>query len=346
MISPVGELGLQQIRYNRTSLNIVPSTASFAFAKDDHFIDPVVSTQTQVLDVLANDVKGSSGEIKIISRTPAARGTVTILDQGTSDPTDDRIAYRANNDFTAGVDQFTYTIQSLTGELSTATVTVHVGSSSPTDPNSDTADDLVLFQLGIFKNGQEVTSVKVNEEFQLRVSVKDLRTTAVPSPAFDRRGVFAAFADILYNQSLASVVTTGLTGDGAILGFDVDFLAPYDSGIISGDVFFPGVINDVGAAQSSNGSGNPTGTSLLPMFEVTLIAKATGVLTFVADPANENRPFTDTLLFEPPNPVIDISKIRYTTNSVTITGPSSEFTNPINPFDVNDDGDISPSMHF
>ncbi len=342
LISPVNELTVQQLRFNRTKLTIVPSGTDFAFAKDDNFLTPISNVGVQSLDVLANDNPGPSGEIQIIQVTAAANGNVQIDTKGTSNPADDVILYSAIQNFN-GTDQFTYTIQSLSGELSTATVTVQVGTNTQ-------ADDDVLMQVAVTDiNGNDITSINVGETFKVRVSVKDLRTTPIPSVINDRRGVFAAYMDVLFNQKLAEVSTTkatadrnaGLQTDEAIRGFDVDFINPYSSGINSGDIFIPGVINDIGATQTSNGAGNPTGTDLLAVFEVTMRAKAAGPLSFVLDPASENPPFTDTLLFEPVNPVA-ISRIRYTADSITVVAPAPEFMNPTNRFDVNNDGDISP----
>jgi hypothetical protein len=342
LITPVGALGIQNLRFNRARLNIVPADGNFAFAKDDHFITPISNLVESSLNVLANDNPGPSGEIKIIRVTAADNGTVRIDDRGTSSPTDDRVIYSPNVGFN-GTDQFTYTIQSLAGEVSTATVTVQVGNSS--------GDDLILFDLKAkaLDGVTDITTVNVGETFKLVASVQDLRTSPVPGVLNDRRGVFAAFADVLFDQRLAQISTTQAAADLAanlntsarVLGFDINYVNPYNSGIISGDVFFPGVINDVGAAQSSDGSGSPTGTALRTMFEVIVRAIAPGQLTFVADPANENPPFTDSLLFEPTQPV-DIARIRYTASSVTVRAAGSEFTNPVNRFDVNSDTKVSP----
>jgi hypothetical protein len=319
----------EEIRYGRSTIEVVPSGVNFPFAKDD---SPARLTagQPSTIDVLANDIPGTQPPIRISSTTQPASGQVQISDNGT--PTifsDDRIIYTPNTNFT-GTDSFRYTITDQRGFTSTATVTVQVGTEAQVQ-----ADDLVQLRLSVTDlAGQEISQVAAGAKFQLRGFVQDLRTNPVAG------GVFAAFQDILYSSNLVSV-DTQTNAPFFQISYGPDYV-----NATSGDVRIPGLINEVGSAQTANG---PLGTSERLQFVITMTANAAGVATFVGDPA-DIKPFNDTLLFNPTTPLAT-NQIRYLSDSLVIVGSGSGggtggggegFTNLRNAFDVNDDGFVSP----
>ena len=116
--------------------------------------------------------------------------------------------------------------------------------------------------------------------------------------------------------------------------------------LTSGDINNPGVINEIGAVQNVDGSGNaaPLGGSEFPLFIITLEAKAVGTATFVGDPADIS-PLHDTLTFDPAA-VVTFDQIRFGSDTLNITSSGNlgggEFTNRSNQYDVNNDGFVSP----
>ncbi|MCU0720942.1 MAG: Ig-like domain-containing protein, partial [Pirellula sp.] len=343
---PSSAVPVDEIRYGRARLEIVPSGTNFPIAKDDSPVlvtgvnIPMVPAGTpSVIDVLANDIVGSNGPIRITStRMTSSNGQVVIIDNGA------RVQYLPNTNFT-GTDQFEYTITDQRGFTSTATVTLNVGNF-----NQVTADDDVELRLQVTDmNGNPITQVAAGQPFQLRGFVKDLRESDTPRPT--RPGVFAAYQDILFSNNLVSA--------------NVD-LAPFFNNNFtgsvyrqgkSGDVFVPGLINELGSFQDD--SSSPLGFPERLQWVVNFTAGSTlGRATFVGDPADV-KPFHDTLLFDPTTPLLP-NQVRYSVASVQIvaassgggsgngndgsggTGSGSGFTNMDNAYDVNADGFVSP----
>lgn len=344
---PSRELTPSEIRFGRRQLTIVPSNSNFTFAVDDSYPDqldsnnsPIVAGSNARLNVLANDNRGPSGVVEIVSVGAAASGSVSVNDNGTPfNTSDDYLVYRANPGF-VGVDQFTYTIVSGDGIQSTAQVTVTVGNAA--------ADDLVDIQLNVTDlDGNEFTDANplmVGQQFNLDIFVSDLRAPAFGQP----RGVFAAYMDLLYNSTLAQPAPPA--PDNAVgqrLGFEVEFGDQFSGDPAVGDDLVPGLINEFGTFQvTAQGSGDPLQSNPVLLATVTMVALAPGNLRIVADPADVS-PFQDTLLFEPPD-VVPISRIRYDVANVRIStgGGSGEgeapFQNARNRMDVNNDGVVSP----
>lgn len=325
--TPGSAVPIEQIRYIGTELEIVGDGVEFPVAIDDSLAQTIPAGSISFpIDVLANDLPGSTGVITIVSSTSGLFGTTLIDNRGTSDPSDDRVQYTPNAGFN-GSDQFTYTIQDNRGIQSTATVTVRVGDAD--------ADDIVGMRLSVTDlNGQPVDQITVGSQFQLRGFVQDLRGFGID------RGVFAAYEDVLYSAELVSPVPSS-TNDPD-LGFQVQFGPNYQR-VREGDIRTPGVINEIGAVQIDN-NNMPLGSTEQLLFIVTLTANSTGIANFVADPADIS-PLHDTLTFEPPAPV-GFEQIRYGFDSVSIVADGSngsgEFQNPNNRFDVNADGEATP----
>ena len=194
-----------------------------------------------------------------------------------------------------------------------------------------------------------IDQITVGQQFQLRGYVEDLRTTAT---AF---GVFAAYQDILYSKGLVSVNSKAAdplpNPPGNQLLFQAAFSGMYENAL-SGDIRIPGLINEIGSAQSFSGDpnkpGGPTGLGEKLQFIVTLTARNTGTANFIGDPA-DIKPFHDSFVFDPTTPLTP-SQIRYTSDSILIVSTAGGSgssggegnTNLTNAFDVNNDGFVSP----
>ncbi|MFO0921044.1 MAG: Ig-like domain-containing protein [Pirellulales bacterium] len=322
--TPSTPVPIQQVRYGRASVEIVGDSFSFPYAVDDSLASPLPANSTgNIIDVLDNDSPGTTGSIRMVSVTQPINGFVEIDDNGTSIPSDDVVRYTPNAGYN-GFDSFTYTIQDDRGFTSIGRVSLQVGNA--------TGDDLIELRLAATDlNGTPIDQITVGQKFQLRGFVRDLRASGA------NLGVFAAFQDVLYNSSLVGVDLDSSTGG---LGFQVAFSANY-SNVKSGDIRVNNLINELGSVQTGSA---PLGSGELLQFTLTLTAKAVGQASFVGDPADIS-PFHDTLLFEPPTTIAP-DFIRYVADSINIVAASSGsgegFTNTNNPFDVNNDGFVSP----
>lgn len=327
--TPSSQVPTERIRYIGTQLEIVGDGVQFPIAVDDSVPDPIPAGSIRFpIDVLANDLPGSTGTISIVSAGAGSSGTTLIDNRGTSNPADDRILYTPNAGFN-GTDQFRYTIQDGRGIQSSATVTVRVGSVA--------GNDLAGLRLSVTDlNGQSIDEITVGSQFQLRGYVQDLRGFGTD------RGIYAVYEDVLYTASKVSPVAS--TTNDPNLGFQVQFGPNYQQ-VREGDIRTPGVINEIGAVQIENGN-QPLGSAEQLLFIVTMTANATGLANFIADPADIS-PLHDTLTFQPPAPV-SIDQIRYGFDSLNIVsagggGASGEgYHNYDNPYDVNADGVVSP----
>lgn len=323
---PNAPVPLEQVRYLRSSIEVVPRGTELPFAVDDSTAELLLNS-TSFINVLANDIVGTSGPLRITSVTQPVNGVVSIDNRGTTNPSDDRIQFVPFTSSLGFSDQFTYTIADTRGFTSTATVTLKVGDTS--------LDDKMKIQLKAFNlNGQPISSITVGSQFELRGYVQDLRFPNTQS------GVFAAYQDILYDRNLVNVQTSP---NG--LGFQIEFATGpngYSNGK-SGDIRIPGLINEVGSFQDS---ASPLGTSELLQFSIRMRANTPGTARFIADPADIS-PFHDSLLYSDPRNKVPYSEISYIPAELAIIGGSGSGggegnTNPYDRFDVNDDGFVSP----
>ena len=317
----------EQIRFGRSTIEIVPNGVDFPFAVDDTRFNVAQGNPFNV-DVLTNDIVGTQPPIRISAITQPGNGQTQINNNNTPNNfSDDTVTYLPNTNF-VGLDQFKYTITDERGFISTATVTLHVGVS--------TADDIIRLRLSATDlAGTPIDQITVGQQFELRGYVEDLRTTAA---AF---GVFAAYQDILYNKGLVSVNTSTLPTDP---GFQVAYSSQY-SNAKSGDIRIPGLINEIGSSETT---GSPLGLGEKLQFIVTLTARNTGTANFIGDPA-DIKPFHDSFVFDPTTPLTP-SQIRYVSDSILIVSTAGGSgssggegnTNLTNAFDVNNDGFVSP----
>lgn len=327
--TPFTPVSLQDILYGRTSLEIIGNGVEFPVAVDDSFNSAIAVNATDVAipDVMLNDSKGSTGSLRLSSVTQPANGLVRIDDNGTpANFADDRIRYTPNFSF-SGTEQFSYTITDLRGFSSTARVTLQVGNSG--------ADDEVQLNLVVTDlSGTPIDEIVAGNTFKVRGTVKDLNVRGSAEP-----GIYAAFQDLLYSNAFVTPVAVTVSPSKP-LGFDITFGANY-ANEPTGDILTPGIINEVGAVQTSLTS---LGDGEFLQFEIVFRANSAGLAQFVGDPADVS-PIHDTLTYNPVAPV-PFSKIKYGFDSILVTagsggGSGEGYTNSWNRYDVNNDGYVS-----
>lgn len=169
-------------------------------------------------------------------------------------------------------------------------------------------------------NGEPVSRIEVGDEFVLRGSAHDSRE--------DGGGVFAAYTDVTYDETLVAV-------DGPL-----QIASGFPAGR-SGDAEVPGQIDEVGGFRQLQ-DGNVDTTQKL-LFEIPFIAKTGGEILFATNPA-ELVPAHDVLLLGLDFPVLP-PDVEYGYVRLQIgdpgANPPSPWRNPNHPFDVNDDGTVS-----
>lgn len=306
------------------TLTVVPDTP--ALAVDDSF-DVLENTSNNVLDVLSNDLAGQNPPIQILDVVPSTNSSVTVDRRGTTEPEDDVLLYTANPGF-AGSDQFSYIIVDEAGVQSTATVTVH---NLPSSRN----DDIIEYELLTADlTGNSIDAIGVGQPFLLQAYVRDLRADDGDGDPIDRRGIGAAFLDVLYDLSLVSV-----TGN---ITFGPDY-----QNATSGDTTLPGLINEVGALQTGS---IPLGADRVMLFEIPMIANAPGAADFRGDPADERAeanpqipPEHDSLTFQPAE-AIPLQGMRFTNASLAIVSGDAVPIAVDNSFSVAADASINNSL--
>ncbi len=306
------------------TVTIVPDTP--ALAVDDSF-DVLENTTDNVLDVLDNDLAGQNPPIQIVDVVGSANSLVTVDRRGTTDPDDDVLLYSANPGF-AGSDQFSYIIEDDAGIRSTATVTVH---NQPTTRN----DDIIEYELFTTDlTGNPISAIGVGQPFLLQGNVRDLRADDGDGSPIDRRGIAAAYMDVLYDLSLVSI-------SGSIT-YGPDYLNS-----TAGSTAIPGLIDEVGALQTSN---IPLGADAALLFSVPMVANAAGVASFVGDPADQREeanpglpPEHDSLLFQPPSNIL-LQNMRFTNATLSIVSSGAVPIAVDNTFQVAADPSISNTL--
>lgn len=338
-------LEVNELRFGRAELTIVPAQDDFASAIDDSFPDgrdsngDLILTNASTparLDVLDNDNFGPTGTITEFGlATAPGLGSATINNNGTpGNLNDDYIEYIANLNAN-GFERFTYVTVSADGIRSTAEVTIALGNAGADDL---VAIDFALVNVAFDAQGNPIAgspnptgNYDLNDKVGVQVIVEDLR-----SP-FDATYVFAGFLDLMYGAGILTPSDTILDDD---FDFDVVFESDFNSDAGVGTAARPGIIDEFGTLliQSVAESGNVDNPNLM----ATIFFDATGVgtTTVTGGPADAS-PFQDTLLFREDDPV-PVDQIRYDITPITVTGPEPEgLHNDANPADVNNDGDVS-----
>ncbi len=336
-------LAVNELRLGISELVITPSGMEFTSAIDDAFPDgrdslgnPIRGGSTARLDVLSNDLLGPTGEISEFFLVTQPNVGVATIDNGF-------IAYTPDNSVVNRFDSFTYGIVTADGVRSTAEVTLFVGDpieAQNTAPVGNKPFDVDISLQVVDGNGNPIERVNTGSRFGVQMIVQDLRSPLAASPL----GVFAAFADILYDADLVMPSNT-IPG-----GFDFDVIFGPEYGVIGafGVADRPGIIDEFGSFLTNvNPNNQPPNPALTgqPVLVATLFFDAigSGELRLVSSPADA-LPFRDTLLFEPAD-AVPVSRIRYNVTTVTIGGGSGEgerLQNGILPADVNGDGLVTP----
>jgi len=144
--------------------------------------------------------------------------------------------------------------------------------------------------------GNPITSTPIGSDFQIRGYLQDLRDSA--------EGVFQAYMDIVYNQSVATA-----QGPLSQTNFDPLYRTFWD-----GNVSTPGLVNELGSAVTD--VFNPLGPSERLQFVLPFHADAGGLATFTLDPAETDG--YDILLFGVDDP-IPSSEVEFV-NTVLLVG--------------------------
>ncbi|QDV23930.1 Ig-like domain-containing protein [Aureliella helgolandensis] len=288
-----------------TATVVVNVTLSFdnPEAVDDSY-DVAVNAIDLPLNVIANDIEGQNGALNILSVTqPDKGGKITIATGNKS------LRYTPLRSF-GGTETFRYTVSDGSGNQSSATVTLH------TLPGDRADDDLEIKLVARDLNGQLITAIPQGEKFVIDFVVDDLRHDSTnPGTA---AGVFAAYADILYNLQLVSTVNPTVTNSR--LNFEASFFNNYNDGQ-NGDATIPGIIEEFGAFFSLSSMAEP---GPVKVASITFEARSPGIATFFPDPADVS-PTSDSLLFDTSSTPVPVERIRYLGTSLEVVGDGALF---------------------
>jgi hypothetical protein len=145
-------------------------------------------------------------------------------------------------------------------------------------------------------DGSALTALSLGDDFVLHFITRDVRD--------EPKGVFAAYADVTWDQNLATV--TGPIQYGAIYANGKD-----------GNTAQPGLIDEAGAF--AGGSGLDGGS--YEVFRVSMRATSGGALSFALNPADV-LPQHEVLIFGS-NDVVPIDLVHYETTAIEVSGSSS-----------------------
>jgi hypothetical protein len=218
--------------------------------------------------------------------------------------------------------------------------------------------------------GDPISQVREGDTFLLRVSSQDLRLGGDDT----NRGVETAYSDLVWSllanpQSFVPVqgLSPGrnfiepVTNEANPFGFDIIFDPEYSFAQRGqANTPAPGGINEVGGshdASANDGTPGPVGQGLKTVFTIFMRAKAATpagqplrVFVDPADPSPSGNDFSQIFLanqnpsIPAPTPTVDEDIFLRPSGTLTILPLASaegEFTNPINPLDVNLDGTVS-----
>ncbi len=211
--------------------------------------------------MLANDIEGRAGALSIISVSSASLGgQISIATGGQS------LRYTPPRGL-GDTETFTYTVADASGKTSTAQVTLHT---LPGDRNND---DVLIQLRATDLNGNPITAIPQGQDFRIDVYVDDLRNDRSTPVFVAAPGVYAAYADLLYNLQLVSTVPSA---PGSRFDFDVQFFNQYDN-LRLGDASIPGLIDDFGAFNNATlmNQADP-----IRMASIRFTARAPGLATF------------------------------------------------------------------
>lgn len=293
--------GLGQTGAGRVA--VVVSTSSTTLNAVDDTKTVAANSSDNVIDLLANDLLpvGVTTQISRVT-TPNQGGTVTVGSNGT-------VSYTPKTGF-QGTETFEYTVTASGGGSDTALVTVNVESGT-------TAGVLAQLKLRTTDtSGNTITTISAGQDFQLRGFVKDVRNTP--------QGVFAAYLDVNYPESLLSVTGEIVHGEN------------YPNGK-SGDITVAGIIDEVGS------TGNPEllGGAERLLFSVQLRAIAAGTATLTTDAADVLPRHAWVLYGASQALTADQFELSGTSIVITPAAGTTRLSNDLIPLDVNRDNYIS-----
>jgi len=189
-------------------------------------------------------------------------------------------------------------------------------------------------------DGQQIAP---GTEFYVSAWIDDLGVrNGTGAVSADQEGIFSAYLDITYDPTLARPVTVPTTVNP--LGFDIASGPLFKAGLkgidwwqISGGQI--GIVDEVGAYQGSS-YVQFSDQRLLFQIRFRALGGSGGQLVFSANPADEV--VNETTLINPyPGVSVPTSQIKYVAAPTVIVAAGAgegEFTNPVNRFDVNNDG--------
>ena len=282
-------------------------------AIDDYqvILDTTVGGETDIA-VLENDIQGAFPPLSIVSWTDGNHGDV-VLDG-------DNLTYVRTDSDPYTLDTFTYTVAgSAAGQpTSTATVTVQLGE------NVDTVEYIVEALSPL--NGEPIQEVEEGDQFTIRVSVKDSRSTVTAADA----GVYAAYVDMLYDADHLQVVP-GSLDHGSIF-----------TDIRRGNTTVPGLINETGGVQDGINQDETLferGFDAMELFTVDVIAIASteGFTLLETDPVDVT-PLHDTVVIAPEPASVPVLQIDYNSLELLISPPAEGESL----LDTNRDGAVTP----
>ncbi len=298
------------------SFNITENDPPVAVDDTGFSTDDVLQLDIAATSLTQNDTDVDLDTLTItsVSGTTGQGATVTLSSDGntvTYDPTTSSTLLSLN----AGesmVDTFTYTISDGNGGSDTATVSVTVDGTGPD----------VQFILRTFDTaGNEVTAIDPGDTFELRVFTQDI--------SGQDQGVFSAYLDVAFNVGLA-------TPTGTIV-----HSSTYPSGT-SGTIA-TGLIDEVGGVDGTS----PLGGAEFEVFRLQFTAgSGDGLLTFNSNAADDQILHPVLQFGDSANTLIE--QVVYGSTSIAIgsvaplSGSNSTISNPINPYDVNGDTQVSP----
>jgi len=348
---PSGFIGVDRFKYrdvdpdgNVSAPATVTITVRFVprdpIAVDNTF-DVLVNSAANKFDVMANDVLGSGGAIRLSANTSPTHGSVVVDNNGTpANLNDDFYRYTPTAGF-SGDDSFTYTIIDGTAKTSTGKVTIQIA----TPTRTPQAGAKFQFELQAVDKTTNLplpdgALVTLGDSILVRGIVTDLRPpseTTDPSQMINFAGAFSAYMDLLYDRSrvqpFGPIVYGGQYQDNKA-GFGGT----------------PGLIDEIGAAFSDISVNSP-GSSAKLVFTKEFVTTATGIAQFVADPADISPSHDITgFVVDNANPLnskvqrIPPDQVYYKPSFPTITIISSAEgadTNRWMPVDVNLDGQVS-----
>jgi hypothetical protein len=289
-----GNTGTAVVRVTVTNVNDPPDAV-------DDAVTVVAGSVDAVLNVLDNDsIVPDSSETLSISQVnpPAQGGSVRIAADQKS------LLFTPADGFVGSV-PITYQIIDGNGGSDQATVTVQVVG----------VERQVRFALRTTDvAGNAIDSVRPDQTFLLRVSVEDIRSQPT--------GVFSAYLDLIYDETLASVAGP------------IDFNDQTYPSAQFGITAVAGLIDEAGALDGFR----PLGGGAFDLLSVPFRATNVGQMRFSGNPADDI-PLHDVLFFGG-TAGVDPNLIEYGTAVINVV--ATGFTNSRNALDVNDDGMISP----